>query len=452
MIELRLPLAACLVLVACADPVPTQDQPVKTPSTPRTKPKQKAKPKRPLLVALTKELERCRAQDARARPVVLGRPRRGNAVRDYRRAGRAAKRLSFDETLRALRALHDHKPLPRDVAPRIQANEAARHIRAGLRRRRCDWAFPYEAGPQAPIQVLAARRIANVMRLQAYQTRSAREAVQLGLMIVAFGQDVARHPTMMHYMLGIAVKATGLRSLEATLRRHRLPAKEYARIVRVLASLGPMDPVAFVRRHWLQIKVGLARQNGDPIGPRFPVPAKDPWKGFLLSKDAAARLTSRRRARRAWAGMERFSREARRAARLPPTRHGAASVRLRKKARKYPLARDQLGVALAILRSSVPVDVMQSLVRVLAAAHLYRVARRRFPATLQRLKERLGGELPRDPYRPGQELLSLRGLRTLRVYSWYENGVDDRGESYEKSGRHTQGDLVMSTEVPTGRR
>jgi hypothetical protein len=328
----------------------------------------------------------------------------------------------------------------RTYAPVLQ------HVRDGLRRGRCDWEVQYEAGVGVEIpNLFALRQTALLMALAAELEPDPRAAARQGLEVVAFGEDVARQRTLIAVMVGIAVKAIGLESLERTLRRGDLPREGYEEVITTLAAAGPTDLARGLETERLGMQVELARLSGRPLGPSTdtaPADGLSPGALLLLTKLGPMFFEHE------WAAFfDYFTRfeqlmllpVAERKARIEALNaelEGSWTIFAKLAVPNLSGARDRADESLAVVHA----------LRLLAAAHLHRLESGAFPADAQPLAARLGGALPADPFRPAGELLGYAVKDgEVRVWSVGVDGTDDGG-----AGRWFDKDPAPKDVVVTG--
>lgn len=403
--------------------------------------------------ALKEQLAALKAQPTE-RPVHFGPAVEGNAVDHLR----AAEWILADPSDRAAhpsmvtpalerghpqakgtdlsKLLHDARDaLRRGEAMSPAAAEATRtyapvlqHVREGLRRGRCDWDVKYEDGIAIEIpNLFALRQVALLMALAAEQEPDPRGAARAGLEVVAFGEDVARQRTLIAVMMGIAVKAIGLESLERTLRRGDLPREGYEEVITTLAAAGPTDLARGLESERLGLQVELARLSGRPLGATTdtaPVDGLTPGGMLILMKLGPVFFEHE------WAAFfDYFTRfeqlmllpVAERRSRIEALNaelEGSWTIIAKLAVPNLSGARDRADESLVVVHA----------LRLIAAAHLHRLESGAFPADAQPLAARLGGALPADPFRPAGEPLGYAVKDgEVRVWSVGVDGTDDGG-------------------------
>ncbi len=386
---------------------------------------------------LKRDVDARRAEDAAPRSVRRGDPVVGNAVEHYLEAEESAEGLDMIQLSKALEAAQEGRPLSWDMVGKLEGYGAVTaHVRAGLRRTHCDWGFAYEEGLFAygPSNLMRVRSVALLMLLQAVEAKDPGEAVGLALDVFCYGGDHARGATLIQLLISTAVRSHACRFLAWLVRTRPLPPAELQRIVDTLAAVGPIDRSRFAEVRHLVARVWLSGVSGRPLASNYATLVRDYGKRMtkpghaeadaLSSNDEIEGLVSRRLAielDREWARLDTLE-----------------------DAEDSPVATQVvLGFGFNSLR---PDEALVGMVRTLAAAHLHRLEHGAFPASFDALKDRLGG-LPRDPFRPEGEALTLAfaGNR-LRVYSYYENHKDDGGVQDELFGE----DFSLFTHAPSG--
>jgi hypothetical protein len=377
----------------------------------------------------------------------FGDPLDGNAVADYAKIERLLAprggprpdqdpRAGLPKTLAAAaKARHALEPIPDDALEAFEAyGFAVRHLERGLTRTSCDWRPPFEEGLGVPTPDLrAARHAAELLAISAELDPDGTSAVRKALQIVAYGEDLARHGTLIGAMVGIAVQAIGLGSLEHTMRSRELPAASYDEVISVLGSVEQVDLTHAFEAERVGMGVELARATGRGFGE----PA-----GTLRDLRAFGPVFFERE----WAGFEAWLARCQALSALPATERPAAVA-----AFDRDLASSWLIVArLAIpnlVESSKHLEELRALLqstRVLAAAHLLRLETGSFPDDASPLARLLGGELPGDPFRSNAALSYRLAGDEVRCWSFGRNLVDDGGEGHWRVDK----DLVLITSVP----
>jgi len=144
---------------------------------------------------------------------------------------------------------------------------ALRYLRRGLRCGRSDWETRWDRGYRIEDQNgLYLRAGANLLAYEAV-LQTPQEALQTGLEIVAWGQDVARRGTEFDTTMGIAIVGIGCESLVYTLARPGLSPEDCRTLCSALSSFSLPDPGSVLRGARLQFVVSLLEVSGRPLAP-----------------------------------------------------------------------------------------------------------------------------------------------------------------------------------------
>lgn len=429
------------------------------------------------VVTLKEQLAAARARST-ARPVHFGLAVEGNSV-DHLRAvewilGDPSEQAAHPSMVTPVlerghpkahqldlaKLLHDARDaLRRGEAMPPAAAEATRtyapviqHVRDALRRDRCDWALRLEDGVAAEVpNLFAFRQAALLMALAAELEPDPRASARAGLEVVAYGEDLARHCSLIGVMIGSAVKAIGLEALERTLRRGALTREGYEEVITTLAAVGPTDLGRGLETERLGLQAELARLSGRPLGATTdsaPVDGTMPGGVFILTKLGPAFFEHE------WAAfldyMLRFEQVMLlpRAERLQKVEalnaelEGSWTIIVKLAMPNLAGTRDKTDESL------VAVDAL----RLVAAAHLHRLESGAFPPDAQPLAARLGGALPVDPFNPtGEPLRYAVKDGEVRVWSVGVDGTDDDGAGRWFDKNDARKDLVITGAVGPAR-
>lgn len=439
------------------------------------------------------DIQTRRTADAEARSSFLGDTVEGNAVHDYngiewvfaggdteqmRMSWRTTEPVLPEGARELATSLADteysltvqsnmlaHMEKGEELTPEAQAQfEAYRpliaYVQQGLRKDHCDWEFQYERHVRAPIpNLLDVRNVANLLAFEAFTAEDSSDAVERALEIVAFGDDMCTQPTLIGLMIGIAVKSIGFESLERTLRtRADLGVTDYQRVLDVLTRA----PRTLVRPAMELEKLGfracILEMTGRPL-------SDDPYTGNFFDVFAMGSQLSDESGSvgTPLVGDWLLSRELEGYDSYMTQLIDICDKPLQERqALADALVDDLTGSGHIIAQVAIPnlyeagkvvdeVNLIQDLVRMLAAAHLHRLETGTFPSELADIQARLGAPT-NDPFSADGNPLSLTLEEgRLRCYSVYENGTDEGGVNPNEDHRDETADLVFSTEVPEAR-
>jgi len=305
---------------------------------------------------------------------------------------------------------------------------ALRYIRDGLSRGKCDWQVVWEKGANLEIPNLMALRAAGTLMAYEASQQPPAQALQTGLEIVAFGQDCARHGSIIGAMIGVAISHIGYQSLARTFERPGLEASDYQRAIDALASYQVPSTEELLRAERISMTVTMLQMSGRSVDQSSPVTGTEGVMGFgpgsetLLTWDVVQA--------RELDGYERFHERGVELARLPHAerRQRALGLEAELEEEHYLIAN-----ALYVNVDSCVNQLEQSyalarVVRTLAAAHQVRVRTGAFPQRIQSLANLLG-EGVADPTSDVQPAVLGYGVQQGYVRCWIagENGVDDGG-------------------------
>ncbi len=366
------------------------------------------------------------AAQAAPRPVLLGQATQGNAAHDYLAiewivdprskwpqtvppgvappllARGFAHTLKTDLLWRATKDIERGRPVPAETAAVVSAlAPVSRHLTDGLSRPVCDWeASLGPAGYELPD--LLSFRLAALVHL-ALAAGDPDALARAGLQVVCFGQDVGRIPTLIGRMVGIGVEGLGIKALEAALASGVSPGT-LRDVVRVLAALRPPSFEDCLVTEGLQSEVQIT----------------------ILEPALLAEVN-----RTAFVG---FHARGTAIARAPNTDRASVDPNLAADMAASPFL--LAGRSPDMRQAANHVDdseLSRGAVRLLAAAHLFRLERGSWPPDLAALAPFAGGPLPADPYQgPGATLSLVVEGPELRVYSWGADGFDDAGATGPK--------------------
>jgi hypothetical protein len=305
-----------------------------------------------------------------------------------------------------------------------------RYIRDGLSRGKCDWQVNWEKGANVDVpNLLQLRGAANMLSYEA-TLQSPREGLQTGLEIVAFGEDCARHGSVIGAMIGVAIAHLGFQSLARTLERPGLEIGDYQRVIDALAAYRPPLGEDLLRAERVCMTVALLQMSGRSVDQSEPAGGMEGLMGsgggakFLLSFDAThAREID---------GYEGFSARGAEIARLPRAERRAATERLNRELAdsNYLVAKHlYLNVDQCLLQLDQSLG-MSRVVRALAAAHQVRIQTGAFPRRIEALGTVLGEGLE-DPTSnvPGTPLGYAVNSPYIRCWLAGENGANDGGQA-----------------------
>ena len=318
---------------------------------------------------------------------------------------------------------------------------ATRYVRAGVARGRCDWETRWEQGIEVEIpNLLQLRSAANILAYEA-TTQEPRAALETGLVILAFAEDVERQGTLIGSMISIALRSVGYRSLAHTMGRAGLEARDYQRILDVLGRQRWVSGSELIAREALSGEITILRHGGHPLevggdeesAEAVEVPAAvGLLKGlpFLQEREIA--------------GYAHFMKRGAEIEALPASERPAAWDRLEQDLSEssYFFAKLATPNLRGVGRHQSESRALSDATRALAAAHLLRLRTGSFPARLSALTPLLGA-LPQDPHLPGQPLAYRLEGEILAIYSLGENGIDD-------AGAQGSDDRGFATQAPAG--
>ena len=318
---------------------------------------------------------------------------------------------------------------------------ATAYVRSGVTRSRCDWQTRWERGWELEVPSLLLLRFGAYLLAYEATTLPPREALETGLVILAYSEDVALQGTLIGTMMAIKIREIGVRSLAHSMSRPGLKVADYQRVLDVVARLRWSPPAELIRRESLGGEVTILAVGGRQIDLGRGSAADGP-SDFELPAAARAFASLSFFQERELSGYTEFLERAARVEELPRDQRGAAWEEL---------GRDLEGSTSLFARLATPnfgglwIKINETharcdAARVLAAAHLARLSTGAFPPTLEALGSALG-ELPEDPHREGQPLGYLLKGDLLLVYSVGENGVDDQAATGSD-------DQVLATQAP----
>ena len=318
-------------------------------------------------------------------------------------------------------------PSPKARAEYERFQPALRYVRAGVGRERCDWRTPWESGRTGIYpNLLFARTAANLLAYEA-TLQPPRQALETGLELVAFGQDLERSQTLIGALVGAAARYIGYRSLGHTMGRAGLTAGDYLRALDVLERQEWGELAALFEGERLSVELQLLELGGRGLGgARARAEGmlgeyELGWAGHVLRLDFFQDLALGSYQDRVERGLA--------CASLPRAQRRAAYQALQAEiASDLALAPQWQQVDLgAISICFDEVRLHSDATRALAAAHLVRLETGAFPPNLEALAARVS-PLPVDPYLDGRALARYRQVGDLLlVYHVGRDGVDDLG-------------------------
>jgi len=258
------------------------------------------------------------------------------------------------------------------------------HLSAGVRQTRCDWEpDPFELDDYRALPMDTLQEVALIASCAAFREDDPRRALERGLELVLFAQDLARFPDMLYAGEALEIEQVGLRSLERTLgqRQHARADLEWTRSV--LTQLPAWDLSWHRRGDRLAERASLlwatGRLSGTSLGPSKHLRdlGRQPHR-ILLWRELE--------------GVERFAPQGDRLFGLPPWERDAASAALGVEIADsgYSLAQLESAPGWALTH----VDRSRTLragISGLIQAHLVRLEQGEFPYDL---------DLPPDPFDP----------------------------------------------------
>lgn len=369
--------------------------------------------------------------------------------------GEAFDLVNTGELVKQIHLRREYDESPEAEKKRVEARAAfarvrpaLRYVRDGLSRGTCDWGVQWERGMEAEIpNLLVMRAVANLMAYEA-TLQSPREALQTGLQLVAFGQDIARQGTMIGSMIGVAVSEIGFASLSHTMGRPGLEVSDYRRLIEVLGAfeVPPVDSLIASER--LTGVVTALQLSGRRLVEKTESSDSDDLPNVEDGVIFGVDLWSERELE----GYEHFLGRAIEISRLPIEQREAARATMNQELEDsfYIVARIAIPNLEAIDSRLRDTKAKAKVVRVLAAAHVVRLDQGSFPAKLQDLSKVLGQKGLEDPssLTPGAPLLyRLDGGRVL-AWGVGENGVDDGGPQRGQQVTPSEDDSGFETKAP----
>lgn len=305
---------------------------------------------------------------------------------------------------------------------------ALRYVRDGLRRGKCDWKTRWERGFrfEAPNR-LCMQAVASLMAYEA-SLQPPSEAIQTGLEIVAFGQDLSRQGLMIDCAIGAAISRNGFKSLAHTMGRPGCKADDYARVISALSDYRTQDPDQILARERMTAVVTALELSGRRFDPKDTEYFEE--QGGFLAKFSVFHV-------RELDGYEHFMGREIEVSRMTPGEREAAHGDLRRDldGSSYFLAKVAMPNLVEVQERLLEADVLARITRVLAAAHLQRLERGAFPADIGDVAKSLGvGAQDIFSPTPGTPLLYALVGGEARCWSVGRNQVSEGGpEGWTKS-------------------
>ncbi|MBL4849874.1 MAG: hypothetical protein JKY65_30470 [Planctomycetes bacterium] len=270
----------------------------------------------------------------------------------------------IDDSPRGRRKLAAAKALFWRVRP------ALRYVRSGLKRGKCDWGTQLEMGMESEIPNLRPMRAAASLMAYEASLQEPRDAIQTGLEIVAFGTDLGRQGTLIGSMVGQKVSSIGFKSLNHTLARPGLEARDYRRVIEALGTYQVASITDLIAAERLAGVVTVLGLSGRPLSGRLAGSEPREEAVFKFSLFTARELE----------GYEHFLGRAQEVASLPKTRRPAAWETLTAELSASPYVLVKAIPNLRTLDSNLLESESEArIVRILAAAHLVRLEKGAFP-------------------------------------------------------------------------
>lgn len=277
------------------------------------------------------------------------------------------------ETLASAKAAYD------------KAKSALRYVRRALRCGKANWKSQWGEGPYMEWPEFSNHRNAANFMVYEATLQDPQSAIQTGLEVVAYGQDLGRHGSPLGVMTGVAISNLGFCSLRQTLGRAGVTAEDCRRVVAALETYAPAS-----QEELLAMKVFQTNLEGLE------------WSGRSLEPQAGV---SRVAARLVGEGIFLPNLD------LICEREIARHERYLRLGLGYPERSKALGLVVKDPDTSAWKTLKGSLAyarmaRVVAAAHLYRLEHGTFPQRIADLG--LPEEATQDPLGAEGELLGYR--------------------------------------------
>ena len=331
----------------------------------------------------------------------------------------------------------------RTIAEFERFRPAVAYVRAGVRRGRCDWETRWEQGMELDIpNLLHVRSAANILAYES-TTQPPREALETGLVILAFGDDLDRQGTLIGSMIAIAVRSIGYRSLCHTMGRPGLEEQDYQRVLDALPLQTQVSTSDMIRREALAGEITVLRLGGRPLEVS-PDPAAPSSSAAEIPAGLGALASLSFLQERELRGYAEFMERAAQVESLPFAEREAAWGQLTEEISESSYLFAQMATPnLSALSVNVhEIRALSDATRVIAAAHLVRLRTGAFPGQIEALAP-LVGAIPLDPHSPGKPLTYLLEGDVLVVYSVGADGADNLG------AKDTD-DRALATRVPQG--
>jgi hypothetical protein len=323
---------------------------------------------------------------------------------------------------------------------------ALRYVQAGLKCGTCDWAVQWKRGMNA--EILNLRVMRSVANLLAYEAtlQSPQEALQTGLQIVAFSQDIAHQGTVIGSMVGVAVAEIGFQSLAHTMSREGLAASDYQRVVSALSGYqGTVKMDSLLAGERMSGVVTALELSGRPLAP------EEVLEGEESSAEGVAFGVALLGAREL-EGYEYFLGREIEISRMPLERREAARQAMEQELEDsyYVVARIAIPNLSALRARFRVLEAQGRITRVLAAAHLVRLDTGSFPAKVQDLAKLLSTQGLSDPCADLTTTPLCYRVEGKQVLCWTvgENGQDDGGPTRDKARSEGDDDVGLETTAP----
>lgn len=328
----------------------------------------------------------------------------------------------------------------RDFAKGVKTYEryqpVLRYLRRGIQSGHADWGPRWDRGHRMEgLHLLYCRAGANLLAYDAL-LKPPREAIEVGLEIVAWGQDLTRHGDEWTTGTGLGLTRLGCESLIHTLGQPGLKPQDCQRVIEALGTYEPLDPRRVLGGVRLRAVVSLLELSGRPLDPTTsgPVyfrdgtierrPGGPPYFDLAYEREIATYEEAHARCLEVLEIPEASGRM-------------AAYKELYEQLRgegplPFPM---QLPAAAAWARHCREAFANVRLVQLAAAARAVQLETGAFPASTDELAETLGEALI-DPAADTSAPLGYRVEgKTLEVWEAGENGVSEGGPKPEEARR-----------------
>jgi hypothetical protein len=341
-------------------------------------------------------------------------PPAGPAPRRAARLGitRSAAWVSAARNLRPIAGMSFVTMLDRGVAPTPEMRAALelhapllRCVRDAVGRRSCAWGSAEEA-------VFAPSTGAGVIELAfAAEAEAPAEAARTGLVLVAYARDLLRHPSVVTVNAGEWALHIGARALARAMNRG-LGREGYVEVSDALGRLEPIDLRPAAEGARLRALIEVARRSGRLLPQGASPPS--PW---ARARDAL-RLHDR------WSSLEEEIAVERQTLGMDVVARRRFVDRVLRPRPSMVLCEGTSFCGFdAVQDYTVQSEVESRMARVLAAAHLHRLATGAFPLD----PADLDVPLPEDPFAPGSPVRYRAMSDEVRVWSRGLNLLDEGG-------------------------